>query len=118
MLSGPNTGLGHGGSVVASIETQVRYVMGVLQKAIAEYGEHFEIAVKPEVHEAFNARIQAAHERMIWSHPGMSNWYRNAQGRVVVTTPFRNDDSWHMARRTEFEDYEGKSVRRSVRGGE
>lgn len=111
VLSGPNTGLGHGGSVVAAIETQVRYVMGILQKAIEKYGSDFEVTVKPDVSEVFNERVQAAHERMIWSHQGMSNWYRNAQGRVVVTTPFRNDDTWHMARRTELDDFDGRSVK-------
>ena len=110
VLLGPNTGLGHGGSVVATIETQVRYVMGIVQKAITTYGANFEIMVKPEVHGTFNERVQAAHERMIWSHKGMSNWYRNAQGRVVVTTPFRNDDTWHTARRTDLDDFVGRSV--------
>jgi len=110
VLSGPNTGLGHGGSVVAAIETQVRYVMGIVQKAIAKYGLNFEIMVRPEVNGTFNERVQAAHDRMIWSHKGMSNWYRNAQGRVVVTTPFRNDDTWHMARRTDLDDFVGRSV--------
>jgi 4-hydroxyacetophenone monooxygenase len=43
---------------------------------------------------------------MIWSHRGMSNWYRNAKGRVVAPTPFRNDDYWAMARRTDISDYE------------
>jgi 4-hydroxyacetophenone monooxygenase len=42
---------------------------------------------------------------MIWTHKGMSNWYRNAKGRVVVTTPFRNDTSWHAARRTDLDDF-------------
>jgi 4-hydroxyacetophenone monooxygenase len=42
---------------------------------------------------------------MIWTHKGMSNWYRNARGRVVATTPFRNDDYWHMLRRTDLGDY-------------
>ena len=111
MLSGPNTGLGHGGSVVAAIETQVRYVMGILQKSIQKYGTTFEITVKPGVNETFNTQVQAAHDRMIWSHRGMSNWYRNAQGRVIVTTPFRNDDTWHMARRTELDDFEGRTVK-------
>ena len=40
------------------------------------------------------------------THKGMSNWYRNGKGRVVAPTPFRNDDYWHMARRTDLGDYE------------
>ena len=109
VLSGPNTGLGHGGSVVAAIETQVNYILGIIQKAIARYGADFEIMVKPDLCLAFNERVQAAHDRMIWSHKGMSTWYRNAQGRVVLTTPFRNDDSWHMARRIDLDDFVGRS---------
>ncbi|MNU08999.1 hypothetical protein D3C72_2553150 [compost metagenome] len=42
---------------------------------------------------------------MIWTHKGMSNWYRNAHGKVVAPTPFRNDDYWHMLRKTDMDDY-------------
>jgi 4-hydroxyacetophenone monooxygenase len=105
VLGGPNTGLGHGGSGVAVIESQVRYVMGILEKAIATCGPSFEIEIKRDVFEVYNERIQEAHNRMIWTHKGMSNWYRNAKGRVVVTTPFRNDASWHAARRTDLDDF-------------
>jgi 4-hydroxyacetophenone monooxygenase len=105
VLSGPNTGLGHGGSGVAVIESQVRYIMGILEKAIAACGPAFEIEIKRDVFDLYNERIQEAHNRMIWTHKGMSNWYRNAKGRVVVTTPFRNDASWHAARRTDLNDF-------------
>jgi 4-hydroxyacetophenone monooxygenase len=105
VLGGPNTGLGHGGSGVAVIESQVRYVMGILEKAIAACGPSFEIEIKRDVFELYNKRVQEAHNRMIWTHKGMSNWYRNAKGRVVVTTPFRNDASWHAARRTDLNDF-------------
>jgi 4-hydroxyacetophenone monooxygenase len=105
MLSGPNTGLGHGGSVVALIESQVRYILGILEKAVAACGPAFEIEIKRDVFDQYNERIQEAHDRMIWTHKGMSNWYRNAKGRVVVTTPFRNDASWHAARRTDLNDF-------------
>ncbi len=110
VLAGPNTALGHGGSVVSLLETQVRYVMGLVQQSLQQAGGRFEIEVKKEVHDAFNARVQAAHDRMIWTHKGMSNWYRNAQGRVVATTPFRNDDYWLMVRRTELGDYSVRAM--------
>ncbi len=105
MLAGPNTALGHGGSVVALLETQVRYVMGLLQQGMARAGGRFEIEVLRDKHDAYNARVQAAHDRMIWTHKGMSNWYRNAHGKVVAPTPFRNDDYWHMLRKTDMADY-------------
>lgn len=110
MFAGPNTGLGHGGSVVGAVETQINYVMAILQKVLQAHGGDFEISLKPEVNAAFNERVQAAHDRMIWSHRGMSNWYRNEHGRVVVTTPFRNDDTWHQARKASLEDFTVRAI--------
>lgn len=105
ILAGPNTALGHGGSVVALLETQVRYVMGLLQQGMTRANGRFELEVRKDRHDAYNARVQAAHDRMIWTHKGMSNWYRNAHGKVVAPTPFRNDDYWHMLRKTDMDDY-------------
>ena len=105
MLSGPNTGLGHGGSIVALIESQARYILGILEKLLSAHGARFEIDVRQPVFDEYNRRVQKAHDHMIWTHGGMSNWYRNDKGRVVVLTPFRNDENWHAARRTELGDF-------------
>jgi len=105
MLAGPNTALGHGGSVVALLETQVQYVMSLLKAALNENQAGFEIEVRQDVHDRYNERVQDAHARMIWTHKGMSNWYRNRKGRIVAPTPFRNDDYWHMTRKSGLADY-------------
>ena len=110
MFGGPNTGLGHGGSVVNLLEAQANYLLAILRKALAAHGGDFAIEVKPEVNAAFNERVQAAHDGMIWSHRGMSNWYRNEHGRVVVTTPFRNDTTWHEVRKASMDDFTVRSV--------
>ena len=104
-FAGPNTALGHGGSVVALLEAQVRYALGLMKKALSECAGRFEIEVRRDVHDDYNQRVQQAHDRMIWTHQGMSNWYRNAQGRVVATTPFRNDDYWQWLRATDLAHY-------------
>ena len=39
------------------------------------------------MHDAYNEASTRAHENMVWTHPGMTTYYRNARGRVVVTTP-------------------------------
>ena len=114
ILSGPNTGLGHGGSVVALIESQARYILGVLEKALAAHGARFEIEIKRRVFEDYNRRVQDAHERMIWTHRGMSNWYRNEKGRVVLLTPFRNDENWHAVRRTGLDDFTIRARREAL----
>jgi 4-hydroxyacetophenone monooxygenase len=114
MLAGPNTALGHGGSVVALLETQVRYVMGLLKQVLAKHTTPFAIEVRKDVHDNFNARVQEAHSRMIWTHKGMSNWYRHARGRLVAPTPFRNDDYWHMTRRTDLADFTVSTPQQSM----
>ncbi|WP_454056483.1 flavin-containing monooxygenase [Cupriavidus sp. Marseille-Q8015] len=113
MLAGPNTALGHGGSVVALLETQVQYVMSLLKAALNSHEGGFEIEVRQDVHDAYNERVQEAHARMIWTHKGMSNWYRNAKGRVVAPTPFRNDDYWHMTRNSGLADYVVRAARQA-----
>jgi 4-hydroxyacetophenone monooxygenase len=117
MLAGPNTALGHGGSVVAALETQMRYVMGLLKQAMNANDFPFEIEVRKDVHDDYNVRVQKAHDHMIWTHKGMSNWYRNKKGRVVAPTPFRNDDYWHMTRKTNLGDFivRSKLARQDVR---
>ncbi len=109
-FAGPNTALGHGGSVVALLEAQVRYVMGLMKKALKQCNGRFELEVNRDVHDKYNQRIQEAHDRMIWTHQGMSNWYRNPQGRVIATTPFRNDDYWSWLRATDLSHYQLKPV--------
>lgn len=65
VLSRPNTGLGHRGSVIALIESQTRYIVSILEKALDRFGASFEIEVRPEVCHAYNTRVQDAHSKLI-----------------------------------------------------
>jgi 4-hydroxyacetophenone monooxygenase len=42
---------------------------------------------------------------MLWTHPGMTNWYRNADGRVVSTMPWRIVDYWRMTHEADLGDF-------------
>jgi 4-hydroxyacetophenone monooxygenase len=42
---------------------------------------------------------------MVWTHPGMETYYRNAAGRVVTNMPWRVVDYWHMTRRPHLDEY-------------
>ncbi|MBC3191744.1 NAD(P)/FAD-dependent oxidoreductase [Pseudonocardia sp. C8] len=103
-LYGPNTQAGHGGSLIFYLECQMRYVHSVLDgmfrtgAAVAE--------VRSEVQEKYNESVAAAHERMIWTHPGVTTYYRNAKGRVVVSNPWRVVDWWSMTRRADPADFD------------
>jgi 4-hydroxyacetophenone monooxygenase len=104
MLLGPNTGLGHGGSAIFHIEAQVNYTIKCLAHMIKNGIGSLE--PKREPFEEYNARVDAAHERMVFAHPGMNNWYKNRAGRVVALSPWRLVDYWAMTREPQFEDFE------------
>ena len=103
VMSGPNTGLAHGGSVIFVAECQVRYITAMLRDMI-ERGLD-EVEVDRAKHDAFNERVDAEHAELVWSHPGMNNWYRNARGRVFIPMPFRLVDYWRMTHAPELDDY-------------
>jgi 4-hydroxyacetophenone monooxygenase len=47
------------------------------------------VEVREDVAQDYRREVDAAHDRMVWTHPGMDNWYRNDAGRVVSTLPWR-----------------------------
>jgi 4-hydroxyacetophenone monooxygenase len=103
VMSGPNTGLAHGGSVIFVAECQARYITAMLREMIE--GGLAEVEVERSVHDAFNARVDAEHADLVWSHPGMNNWYRNRAGRVFIPMPFRLVDYWSMTTEAKLDEY-------------
>jgi 4-hydroxyacetophenone monooxygenase len=102
-LYGPNLQGGHGGSLLTTLEVQARYVRSVLQEMFRRgIGS---VECRQDVHDDYNARVDAAHEDMVWTHPGMSTYYRNRRGRVVVNSPWRNVDFWHFARDPDLDEF-------------
>ena len=51
------------------------------------------------------ARVDREHEQMIWTHPGMSTYYRNRHGRVFSAMPWRFVDYWAMTHDPDFSQY-------------
>jgi 4-hydroxyacetophenone monooxygenase len=94
MLLGPNTFAAHGGSAALTIEMEVRYVMSLLQ--VLATGDVSSVEVREEVHDGYDKQITDALQGTIWSHPGMSTYYRNARGRIVIPMPWTNVEYWHM----------------------
>jgi 4-hydroxyacetophenone monooxygenase len=103
IVSGPNTALGHGGSAIYVNECCIGYITQMLiRMAEDRIGA---VEVREDVAKAYNAKVDAEHEQLIWTHPGMTNWYRNAAGRVVTTIPFRGVDFWQMTQHPDLDDY-------------
>jgi 4-hydroxyacetophenone monooxygenase len=92
MIYGPNTNIVVNGSIIFFSECSVRYIVGCL-KLLAETGADA-IEVKPEVHDAFNAKVDAANALMAWGAPQVTSWYKNATGRVSQNWPFPLVDYW------------------------
>lgn len=111
-LYGPNTQPGHGGSLVATVEAQMNYILDLLRaigaRAIGA------VECRRDMYERYAAMVDDAHDRMIWTHPGMTTYYRNSRGRVVVNSPFRNLDFWKMTRRARLEDFVVEQRRESL----
>jgi 4-hydroxyacetophenone monooxygenase len=104
ILTGPNTGLAHGGNQIFMTECSVRHMMLALRK-LYESG-HRAIECKADVYERYNREVDAMHARMVWTHKGMTNWYRNRHGRVFAISPWRLVEYWKMTSRFDPADYE------------
>ena len=102
-LYGPNTQFGHGGSLVFVVERQMHYVRSILEAMISCGATSAE--VRADVHDAYNERIDRAHEAMVWTHQGMDTYYRNSKGRVVVNNPFRIVDVWRDTEAAKADDF-------------
>jgi 4-hydroxyacetophenone monooxygenase len=102
-MLGPNSGPAHGGSVIFQSECQSRYISACLVDMI-ERGVAA-IDVRPDVLEEYVRKVDAEHEAMIWTHPGMTTYYRNKSGRVFSAMPWRFVDYWAMTHDPDFSQY-------------
>ncbi len=100
---GPNTNLAHGGSIIFHHECQVRYIQQALREMI-ENG-YATLEVRQDIHDDYNQRVDEACRTMVWSHPGVTSWYKNRHNRVTVTSPWRLLDYWRLTRDFVPEDY-------------
>jgi 4-hydroxyacetophenone monooxygenase len=102
-MLGPNSGPAHGGSVIFQSECQSRYISACLVEMI-ERGVAA-IDVRQDVHDDYVRKVDAEHEAMIWTHPGMTTYYRNKSGRVFSAMPWRFVDYWAMTHDPDLGQY-------------
>lgn len=103
LLHGPNTALAHGGSVIFHSECQVRYIVKLLITMIEQGIDAVDCRV--DVHDEYVRKVDERHASMVWSHRGMTNWYRNAQGRIVSVSPWTLVDYWRMTHDPDLDEY-------------
>ena len=102
-MLGPNSGPAHGGSVIFQSECQSRYISSCLVEMI-ERGIAA-IDVRQDVHDDYVRRVDVEHEAMVWTHPGMTTYYRNKSGRVFSAMPWRFVDYWAMTHDADLSRY-------------
>jgi len=100
-LYGPNTNPVVG-SVIFMLECQVDYVVRCLMLLLEG---HAAMDVRRDVHDEYNARVDAEMEQMVWRHPKVHSYCNNDDGRVVTNAPWRLLDYWRMTRRPDPDDY-------------
>lgn len=103
VMYGPNTGLGHGGSVTFLAECQMNYVTGCVQMMLDADASRLEL--REGVQRGYNDRMDAELRHFVWSHPSVRSWYRNGSGRITINQPWRLVDYWNMTRRPDPADY-------------
>ena len=103
LLYGPNTNLAHGGSIIFHAECQIRYVLALVRQMVE--GGHRSVDVRQEVHDGYNVDVDAAHQELVWTHPGVDTWYRNRAGRIVSNSPWRLVEYWHRTAAADIDDY-------------
>ena len=102
-MLGPNSGPAHGGSVIFQSECQSRYISACLVEMIAR--GIAAIDVRQDVHDDYVCKVDAEHEAMIWTHPGMTTYSRTKSGRVFSAMPWRFVDYWAMTHDADLNRY-------------
>jgi 4-hydroxyacetophenone monooxygenase len=102
-LYGPNTNLGHGGSIIFHSECQVRYIIQCVRELLE--GGYGTMECRNEVFADFQSRLDTALNGMIWSREGAESWYRNSDRRVVTNSPWRLVEYSDMTRELDVADW-------------
>src|SRR6516165_783093 len=103
IVNGPNTNAGHGGSAIHATEFQVRYIMQAIRHLVVNKTSAVE--VDNGVFERYNEELDEALAHCIWSRKGMTTYYRNDAGRIVVSSPWKYVDYWERLREFDPSDY-------------
>lgn len=102
-LYGPNTNIVINGSIIYFSECEVRYVLEALRLLLE--GGYGSLDPKPEVHDAYNERIDAGNLARAWGVSTVNSWYRNETGRSAQNWPFSLLEYWQQTRSANPDDY-------------
>jgi 4-hydroxyacetophenone monooxygenase len=103
-MYGPGTNAVNGASIIYNSECQMRYIMGCIDMILA--GDFGSAMPRVDVCTDYNRRNQERLKTMVYSHPAVTSYYKNAVGNVPTLYGFRIFDYWRWTNRPNPEDYE------------
>ena len=104
MLYGPNTNIVVNGSIIWFTECEVHYVMDILKTVLSTGCRG--LVCKADVHDAYNAAVDAENLRMVWGVSNVNSWYKNAKGRVAQNWPYPLIEYWKRTHAINPDDYD------------
>ncbi len=110
VMYGPNTNIVVNGSIIFFSECEIRYILGCVELLLRK--GYAAMEPKQDVHDAFNARVDAGNRLMAWGVPQVSSWYKSASGRVSQNWPFALVDYWEATQAPNPADFEFVPARR------
>jgi 4-hydroxyacetophenone monooxygenase len=106
ILGGPNSFPGSG-SFMFFMEVQMRYIRRLMTEMFKRGIRALDAS--DEANDAYNELVDQTHAQTVWTHPGMSTYYRNSKGRVVFVMPFLNVEYWEMTNHVDLDKYQVRS---------
>ncbi len=104
LMYGPNTNIVVNGSIIYFSECEVDYILACVRKLLG--GGHKAMDCRPEVHDAYNERIDAENLRKAWGAATVNTWYRNRHGRISQNWPYTLLAYYQQTREVAEGDYE------------
>jgi 4-hydroxyacetophenone monooxygenase len=95
-MYGPNTNIVVNGSIIYFSECEAHYITGCIKELLRSNLNSLDI--HPEIHDAFNDRIDQGNKEMAWGVATVNSWYRNDKGRVAQNWPFSLLEYWELTR--------------------
>ena len=97
LMYGPGTNLAHAGSIIFHSECQMQFIGACLRSMLER--ESKAIEVRRHVRSLCGPAGEGARGH-VWAHPSVEHsWYKGADGKVHVLSPWRLVDYWAMTKR-------------------
>ncbi|MEM1114782.1 MAG: NAD(P)/FAD-dependent oxidoreductase [Pseudomonadota bacterium] len=103
-MFGPGTNLAFGGSLVFNGECQARYIMACIKMLLQSDSEA--LVCSDDTFNDYQRRFRETHAGLIWEHPGVKTYYRNARGKVTLLWPWKIIDMWRWTQQANAVEYD------------